>query len=125
MADEAFAELEEETGPKTPDEEELDDLIDQTYESIVARRLLSYEEAADQMSSVLCANTGYDPFGLERISGKVARAPKEEKSVFDPGYLSPDDAVKRYDAIREFLVRQFDPASPGAKLKDRRDANVK
>ena len=125
LADEAFAELEEETGPKTPDEEELDDLIDKTYESIVARRLLGYEVAADKMSSVFCANAGYDPFGLDRIAEKVARAPREEKSVFDPGYMTPDDAVKRYDAIKVFLREQFDRTTPGARMKDRRDESLK
>ena len=48
-ADDAFAELEEETGEKSADEAELDDLVHKTYENIVAPRLFAYELEADRL----------------------------------------------------------------------------
>ena len=83
-ADEAFNELEEDTGAKTQDEAELDDLVQQTYEKIVAPRLLEYELEADRVAAVLLAQAGYDPRGLVRIGNKVARLPKEKPDLFDP-----------------------------------------
>ena len=118
-ADEAFNELEEETGPKTQDEAELDDIVQQTYERIVSPRLLEYELEADRVASVLLAQAGYDPLGLVRIGNKVARLPKEKPGIFDPNYMAPDLVAKRAKATEAFVTERFHDASPGATLRER------
>ncbi len=118
-ADEAFNELEEETGAKTQDEAELDDLVQQTYEKIVSPRLLEYELEADRVAAVLLAQAGYDPRGLVRIGNKVARLPKEKPGIFDPNYMAPDVVAKRAKATEEFVNERFRDASPGATLRER------
>ena len=118
-ADEAFNELEEETGAKTQDEAELDDLVQQTYEKIVSPRLLEYELEADRVAAVLLAQAGYDPRGLVRIGNKVARLPKEKPGIFDPNYMAPDLVAKRAKATEEFVNERFRDASPGATLRER------
>jgi beta-barrel assembly-enhancing protease len=118
-ADEAFNELEEETGAKTEDEAELDDLVQQTYERIVAPRLLEYELEADRVAAVLLAQAGYDPLGLVRIGNKVARLPKEKPGMFDPSYMAPDLVAQRAKATEGFVGETFRDASPGATLRER------
>jgi hypothetical protein len=118
-ADEAFNELEEETGPKTQDEAELDDLVEQTYEKIVSPRLLEYELEADRVAAVLLAHAGYDPGGLVRIGNKVARLPKEHPDIFDPKFMAPDNVVKRAKATEEFVTERFQEATHGATMRER------
>ncbi len=118
-ADDAFAELEEESGEKSQDEAEMDDLVDKTYENIVAPRLFAYEKEADRMAAVMLAATGYDPFGLVRMDEKVAKMPRERPTMFDPGYLSPDDLIERAKVTREFVSAHFSDATGGARLQER------
>jgi hypothetical protein len=118
-ADEAFNELEEETDGKTPEESELDDLVQQTYEKIVSPRLLSYELEADRVATVLLAQAGYDPKGLVRIGNKVARLPKEKPGIFDPNYMAPDNVAKRAEATEKFVAERFGDAAQGATLRER------
>jgi beta-barrel assembly-enhancing protease len=118
-ADEAFNELEEETGEKTQDEAELDDLVQQTYEKIVAPRLLEYEIEADQVATVLLSQAGYDPKGLVRIGNKVARLPKEKPGIFDPNYMAPDYVAKRAKITESFVQEKFKDAPQGATLRER------
>jgi hypothetical protein len=118
-ADDAFNELEEETGPKTQDEAELDDMMEQTYEKIVSPRLLEYEIEADRVAAVLLAQAGYDPGGLVRIGNKVARLPKEKPGIFDPNYMSPDNVAKRAKATEAFVAERFREATHGAVLRER------
>lgn len=118
-ADDAFAELEDETGEKSADEADLDDLVHKTYENIVAPRLFAYELEADRYATVLLAKAGYDPFGLVRISQKVATIPKEKPGFFDPGYMSPDHLVERAKATEEFVRTRFAEATNGARLRER------
>lgn len=118
-ADDAFNELEEELGEKDPEEAEMDDLVEKTYESIIAPRLFAYEKEADRVAAVLLAACGYDPFGLVRIDEKVARMPREKPTMFDPGYLSPDDLVERAKFTRAFVQEHFSGATGGARMADR------
>jgi beta-barrel assembly-enhancing protease len=118
-ADDAFAELEEETGEKSADEADLDDLVHKTYENIVAPRLFAYELEADRYATVLLAKAGYDPFGLVRISQKVAKIPKEKPGLFDPGYMSPDHLAERAKATEEFVRTRFAEATNGARVRER------
>jgi hypothetical protein len=118
-ADAAFGELEEEVGEPTEEEKEMETLIDQTYEKVVHPRLLSYEIEADRIGAILAANAGYDPFGLVRISERVARAPAETPDIFDPDYMLPNDAVKRSKEIRAFAEEHFKTDKPGEQMTAR------
>ncbi len=118
-ADDAYAELEEDTGEKSADEAEMDDLVHKTYEHIVAPRLFAYELEADRIAAVLLARAGYDPYGLVRISQKVARVPREKPGFFDPGYMSPDHLTERAKAIEAFVQEHFADAKDGARMRER------
>ena len=118
-SDAAFTELEEEVGEMTEDEKEMEALVDQTYEKIVHPRLLAYEIEADRIGAVLVANAGYDPFGLVRISERVARVSKEMPGIFDADYMLPDDAVTRSREIRAFAENTFSPEAPGEQMNKR------
>ncbi|MBP1656223.1 MAG: peptidase Ste24p [Bacteroidetes bacterium] len=118
-ADDAFAELEEDTGEKSADEAEMDELVHKTYEQIVAPRLFSYELEADRVAAVLLARTGYDPYGLVRIAEKVARIPREKPDMFDPGYMAPDNLSKRAKATGAFVDEHFAATKNGSRLRER------
>jgi hypothetical protein len=118
-ADIAFGELEEEVGEPTEEEKEMEALVDQTYEKIVHPRLLSYEIEADRIGAILAANAGYDPFGLVRISERVARVSTETPDIFDVDYMLPSDAVKRSKEIRAFAEQKFTTEKPGEQMTRR------
>jgi hypothetical protein len=118
-ADMAFTELEEEMGEGTEEDREMETIVDQTYEKIVHPRLLSYEIEADRIGSIIVANAGYDPFGLVRISERVARVSKEAPDLFDADYMLPDDAVKRSGEIRSFSELHFTKEKPGERMSSR------
>jgi len=118
-ADMAFSELEEEIGDTTKEDEEMETIVDQTYEKIVHPRLLSYEIEADRIGAVLVANAGYDPFGLVRISERVARVSTETPGIFDADYMLPNDAVERSKEIRTFSEKNFTAGMPGEQMSQR------
>jgi uncharacterized protein YgiM (DUF1202 family) len=118
-ADMAFSELEAEVGEMTEDEAEMEELANRTYEKLVHPRLLSYEIEADRIGAILAANAGYDPFGLVRISERVARVSKETPDIFDPEYMLPDDAATRAGDIRAFSEKHFTSESPGERMAKR------
>ena len=118
-ADAAFGELEEEVGEPTEDEKEMEALVDQTYERVVHPRLLSYEIEADRIGAILAANAGYDPFGLVRISERVARVSSEAPDIFDADYMLPGDAVTRSREIRAFAEKSFTSEKPGQQMTGR------
>ena len=103
----------------TEDEAELEEIVNQTYEKVVHPRLLSYEIEADRIGAILAANAGYDPYGLVRISDRVARVSKESPDVFDTDYMLPDDAVQRARDIRAFAEKTFTTESPGERMAGR------
>jgi type IV pilus biogenesis protein CpaD/CtpE len=117
-SDAAFAELDEEVGGKSPEEADLDEVIQQTYEKIVSPRLLAYELEADRIAAVLCATAGYDPFGLARISRKMAAIPREKPDFFDPSYMAADDLGERAKKIDAFVKEEF-AGFQAARMTDR------
>ncbi len=117
-ADKAFGELDEDVG-KTQAEIDLEGMIDSSYDKIIHPRLINYEFEADKVGAVLSANTGYDPFGLVRISERLARIPKEQPDIFDANFMAPNDAIERYNAILEFVNKQFETSNPGATMPER------
>jgi hypothetical protein len=123
-AEEAFRELEEDLGEPSDEDREMDALANEAYERVVRPRLLEYEIEADRIGAVLAANAGYDPFGLVRVSERVARASEEHSGIFDAEYMRPDDAVKRARDIEAFVRKEFLPETPGARLGDRFKAST-
>jgi predicted Zn-dependent protease len=117
-ADKAFDELDEEVG-KTEEEVDLEEMIESTYDKVLHPRLIKYELEGDKVGSVLLANAGYDPFGLVRISQRIASLPKEQADIFDANFMAPNGAVERYNAIVRFSNRQFKTTNPGATLSER------
>jgi len=117
-ADKAFDELDEEVG-KTQTEIDLEGMIDSSYDRIIHPRLIKYEFEADKVGAVLSANAGYDPFGLVRISERLARMPKEQTDIFDANFMAPNDAIERYKAISKFVNEQFETSNPGATMPER------
>ena len=118
-ADAAFAELEEETGNITKDEEELGDLVEATHEKISAPKLATYELEADLLAAILCANAGYDPFGLVHLIARLAKLPRERPDIFDPMYMAPDVLADRQKVIRGFVERELGGVWRGAQLRER------
>jgi predicted SprT family Zn-dependent metalloprotease len=118
-SDQAFQELEEEVGGATEEEMELESLLDESYERVVHPRLLSYEVEADRIGAILAANAGYDPFGLVRISERVATMSKQVPDIFDTDYMSPNDAVDRAGKIRAFAEENFTTGNPGGQMTGR------
>jgi hypothetical protein len=118
-SDEAFNELEEEIGEPDAEEQDLQQLMRDAYERVIARRLLAYELEADRIAAVLLARSGYDPYALIRLSDKVASLPRERQDLFDPDYLAPDDATTRARAIAEFVGQAYPEPAGGTTMKER------
>jgi hypothetical protein len=118
-SDAAFAELDEAVEEKSKDELELEDMMQDMYESIVAPRLFAYELESDRIATVMLARRGYDPFGLVRIAQKVARVPREKPGIFDARYMAVDDLTERAKAIDNFVHDKFQGATGGSRMRDR------
>ena len=86
---------------------------------VIHPRLIKYELEADKVGAVLSANAGYDPFGLVRISERIAHIQKEQSDIFDANFMAPNDAVERFDAILKFENKQFQTSNPGAAMVKR------
>lgn len=95
-SEEAFAELEEETGDeKTADEKDLEDYVDNVLENINAPRLLKYELESDQIAMEYLDRAGYDPTALISLLQKFQSAPREHPDIFDDNYTRQDDMRQR------------------------------
>jgi hypothetical protein len=55
---------------------------------------------------------------------KVAKMPRERPTMFDPGYLSPDDLIQRAKVTKEFVSAHFSDATGGARLPERFTRNT-
>ncbi len=124
-ADSAFTELDEETGGESRTEQDLETMALQSYDVVVHRRLFRYEKEADEMSAVLCANAGYDPWGIVRLDGKVDALSKTASSdIFGADFSLQNDPAERYKLIEEFVGKNFSHDSPGARLKARFESEM-
>ncbi len=117
--DKAFNELDAETGDKDEVVEELEKIMMSSYDRIVHERLFKYEIEADQVASVLCANAGYDPFGIVRVTRRFSGLYEKSEDIFDEDYLSPDDMTGRANAISEFTEEEFERENAGARNRER------
>ena len=119
-ADSAFTELDEETGGISPTDEDLESMARESYDVVVHKRLFEYEKEADEMAAVLCANAGYDPWGIVRLDGKVdALSRTSSPDIFGADFSLHNDPAERYKLIKEFVDKNFSKNSPGARMRTR------
>lgn len=118
--DKAFQELEAETGPEeNPEIIALEESMITSYDKIVSSRLLEYELEADKIAAVLCANAGYDPFSLSRITERISMQYEETTDIFDDNYLAPNEMLIRANTIKEFNEDEFSSGNAGLLMKER------
>lgn len=119
-ADSAFTELDEETGGISPTDEDLESMARESYDVVVHKRLFEYEKEADEMAAVLCANAGYDPWGIVRLDGKVdALSRTSSPDIFGADFSLHNDPAERYKLIKAFVDKNFSQNSPGARMRTR------
>ncbi len=112
-AEDAFADLEEESSPEFSDAE-LDELASQMFEASVSRRQNVYEVEADRMGASYAYRAGYDPRGLPAMLMRI-------KSMTSPDFFHPEsnwqyDAIgDRVDEINRYI---------SAELSDKPEWNV-
>ncbi len=124
-ADSAFSELDENVGGSSKTEEDLESMARESYDIVVHKRLFAYEKEADEMSAVLCANAGYDPWGIVRMDQKVyALSKTESPDMFGADFTLQNDPAERYRLIKEFVDRNFSQDSPGARMKVRFESEI-
>ncbi len=121
--DDAFSELDDETGGWDEEtekvEDDMEEIIVSSYEHVVHDRLLEYEVEADRIASVLLAQAGYDPFSIARIHSRLAVQHQKSNDIFDNNYLAPNDLSKRAGLIGTFTDEKFSRQNPGATCTDR------
>ena len=120
-AEEMFAELDAEIQTEE-NEEDLNKLINASYEKVVHERTLDYEFQADKFAAILLANAGYDPFAIVRLTSRLAKTFKAERDIFSDDYLSPNDMQTRADKIKDFVNENFNKENPGERFPKRFNA---
>jgi hypothetical protein len=94
-AEQAFAELEEETGPMGDEEKELEEYADNVYQNLISPRLLSYETDADRIAMVYLKRAGYDPTGIVSVLQRIQEPTAAAQDIFDDNYMKKDDLHER------------------------------
>ena len=102
-AEQAFAELEEETGPMSDEEKDLEEYAANAYNNIIAPRLLAYEEEADELSMIYLKRAGYDPTAMQSMLNRLQEAPKNQPDIFDDNYMKKDEFNERLIKINQFV----------------------
>ncbi len=119
-ADSAFTELDEETNWGSKTDEGLEAMARDSYDMVVHKRLFRYENEADEMSAVLCANAGYDPWGIVRMDERVYEMTKTTNpDIFGSDFSLHNDPAERYKLIKKFVEKNFAKNDPGARMKSR------
>ncbi len=103
-AEQAFAELEEETGDeKSEEEKDLENYADNAYENLISPRLLEYEIESDKLCMVFLKRAGYDPTALLSVLQKFQSLPQEQKDIFDANYMKKNDLRERFLKIQQVV----------------------
>ncbi|HUI29854.1 MAG TPA: M48 family metalloprotease [Candidatus Acidoferrales bacterium] len=123
-ADQAYNELEEETGESDVDSE-LESMAESSYDIVVHKRLMDYETEADKISAILCANAGYDPTGIVRMDAKVASMADTNPDIFGDDFSLQNNPAERYNSIKKFVDNKFTGTDPGAQMKDRFESEIR
>jgi hypothetical protein len=102
-AEQAFAELEQETGPMGDEEKELEEYADNVYQNLISPRLLSYEIDADRIAMVYLKRAGYDPTGLASVLQRIQEPSGATQDIFDDNYMKKDDLRERLVKIQQVI----------------------
>ncbi|MDD8019533.1 MAG: M48 family metalloprotease [Bacteroidota bacterium] len=94
-SEQAFAELEDETGPMSADEKDLEEYADHAYQNLIAPRLLEYEVEADELGMVYVKRAGYDPTAFVKVLEQLQEAPTEHPDIFDDNYMKKNEFSER------------------------------
>ena len=107
-AEEAFADLEKATGNVADSTEtELEEYMQEAYDSVIKPRLLTYEEEADRGAVVFLAQTGYDPNAVITIINKIpSHIPKLENDL-EENPFAKRDYEQRYQSAASFIHEYF------------------
>ncbi len=102
-AEEAFAELERETGPMSDEEKELEEYAERMYQQLISPRLLSYEIEADNIALAYITRAGYDPSALYATLERITVAESPVRDIFDEKYMKKDDVSERLSSLRGMM----------------------
>lgn len=100
-AEQAFAELEEETGPMGDEEKELEEYADNVYQNLISPRLLTYEVDADRIAMKYLYRAGYDPTAIASILQRIQEPSSDSKDIFDDNYMKKDDFNDRLSKVQQ------------------------
>jgi hypothetical protein len=118
-AEEGFAELDKATGNVADSTEtELEEYMQEAYDSVVKPRLLTYEEEADRGAIVFLVQTGYDPNAVVRIINRIPTlVPKQENDLEENPFMRRD-YEQRSKSAASFIDEYF-PSTQGVINIDR------
>jgi predicted Zn-dependent protease len=107
-AEEAFAELEKTTGDIADSTEtELEEYMQEAYDSVVKPRLLTYEEEADRGAVVLLVQTGYDPNAVATMIKRIPTVVPKEENDLEENPFAKREYEQRYQSAASFIQEYF------------------
>ena len=118
-AEEAFEELDEATGNVADSAEtELEEYIQEAYDSVVKPRLQVYEEEADRGAIIFLAQAGYDPNAIISIIKRIPTLVPKQKNDLEENPFLKCDYERRCQSATSFIDEYF-PHTQGAINIDR------
>jgi hypothetical protein len=102
-AEQAFAELEEETGPMGDEEKELEEYADNVYQNLISPRLLTYEIDADRIAMIYLKRAGYDPTAIASVLLRIQEPSASTQDIFDANYMKKDDSRERLVKVQQVI----------------------
>lgn len=108
-SDEAFTELDEVTEDEDDKfaevEEDMEAMMQKSYERVVNDRLLKYEKEADRIAAALLGEAGYSPMGIVDAVQRITALRADDPDLFDEEYLEAQNAEERLRSVRSFVDR--------------------
>lgn len=123
-AEQAFAELEEETGPMSEDERDLEEYAANAYNNLIAPRLLEYEVDADKLSMIYLKRAGYDPTALQSVLNRLQEAPQKQPDIFDDNYMKKNEFNERLLKVNQFVRSEGYRSSSSKQFAERYNSNT-
>lgn len=118
-SEQAFAELEEETGPMGEEEKDLEEYATNAYNNLIAPRLLEYEEDADKLAMLYLKRAGYDPTALQSMLSRLQEATTATPDIFDDNYMKKDGFAERMLKVNQFIRSEGYRSSPSKQFAQR------
>jgi len=118
-ADEVFAELDEASrNIADSTETELEEYMQEAYDSVVKPRLLSYEEDADRGAVVFLTEAGYDPNAVVTLIDRIPiLVPKQENDLEENSFMKRDYDQRSHSAAT--FINEYFGQTHGAINRDR------